>query len=235
MVPKSPSQLTLDLAILPRFERENFLISASNEAANALIESWPNWISQSLMLVGPSGSGKSHLAAIWASRTGATSVRAQFLATADLQLLASKPALVIEDVHEAGTNGKASETALFHLINLLKAGQVPVLFTSQTPAAKIDVQTPDLRSRLREAAVGEIGLPDEALVHDVIIKLFIDRQLVVDTAVVQYLALHVERSLAAARSAVDMLDAKALALGKRISKQMVAELLNFAESEMQPD
>ena len=225
MVPKPPSQLTLDLTILPRFETENFLISASNDVAYALVETWPKQPGQSLMLVGPSGSGKSHLGAIWAKRSQALVVQANHLGSADLQALANRSALLIEDLHALG-NDIAAETALFHLINLSKPQKTTLLFTSRLPAAGLQLQIPDLSSRLREATLAEIGLPDEALIHDVIVKLFIDRQLVVDTGVVQYISLHVERSLAAALTAVEALDAKALALGKRISKQMVADVLD---------
>ena len=42
--------------------------------ALALIESWPDWPNRIMLLVGPEGSGKSHLAAIWAEQAGARSI-----------------------------------------------------------------------------------------------------------------------------------------------------------------
>lgn len=223
----APTQLVLDLALQPRFDAENFLISASNEAAYALIEAWPQWPSQNLMLVGPSGSGKSHLGHIWSKRAGALILQAQHLASADLTALANQPALLIEDVHELAS--EAAETALFHLINLTKITRTSLLFTSRHEIPTLELQKADLSSRLREATFVAIGEPDEALIRAVIVKLFVDRQLVVDTGVVDYISLHIERSLDAARTVVAELDAKALTLGRRITRAMVADVLKMID------
>ena len=79
---KQPTrQLALDLAAEPRFGAEDFLVSPSNEAAYALIERWPDWPSPSLILIGPPGAGKSHLAAIWAERARARTRRRCFISS----------------------------------------------------------------------------------------------------------------------------------------------------------
>ena len=66
-----PRQLTLDLPVEPRYGREDFLVSPSNMQAWSTFENWPGWPDRVLLLLGPTGAGKSHLAAIWAARTGA--------------------------------------------------------------------------------------------------------------------------------------------------------------------
>ncbi|MGH6845890.1 MAG: hypothetical protein ACREC0_00195, partial [Methylocella sp.] len=87
------------------------------------------------------------------------------------------------------------------------------------------LRTADLLSRLRLAPAVEIGLPDDALMRAVLVKLLSDRQLVVDAGVVSYIALRIERSLDAARAFIDALDREALARQTRISRAIAGDVL----------
>ena len=66
-----PRQLAFTLPHAESLTRDNFLEGPANAAALALVDAWPEWPSRTMMLVGPEGSGKSHLAAIWADESGA--------------------------------------------------------------------------------------------------------------------------------------------------------------------
>jgi chromosomal replication initiation ATPase DnaA len=57
-----------------------------------------------------------------------------------------------------------------------------------------------------------------------LVKFCADRQMVVDENVVSYLATHIERSFAAARKAVELLDAESLRLRRPITRALAAEL-----------
>ena len=81
----------------------------------------------------------------------------------------------------------------------------------------------------------EIGAPDDALIRDVLVKLFGDRQLIVDRSVVEYLALRIERSIDAARRIVDALDREALALGRAVTRPMAADILRKSDLAQQAD
>ena len=222
---EAPRQLAFDLPLDPRFGREDFLVSPSNELAYAQIESWPNWSDTILLLTGPRGSGKSHLAAIWAATAHAWTVDAFEITQHKVPHLISNGALAIEDVDR----GDRDEAALFHLLNLAREKRAFVLLTSETPPDRWGLQTPDLLSRLRLAPVVSLGAPDDALLKAVLVKLFVDRQLVVDTSVVDYVALRIERSLAKADELVTMLDKEALSRGRRVSRAMAADILGAAQ------
>src|SRR5258705_10297472 len=130
-VRSGPRQLTLALDHPESFARDDFLSGPSNAAALALIESWPDWPSRTVVLVGPEGSGKSHLAAIWAAAGGARFLAARALAEASLPGALATGALVVEDVAEDDLD----ERALFHLLNLSREEDAFVLLTARTPPA----------------------------------------------------------------------------------------------------
>jgi chromosomal replication initiation ATPase DnaA len=220
-----PKQLAFDLPLNPSYGREDFLVSPSNELAYARIESWPDWPHNVLLLVGPPGSGKSHLAAIWATTAHAWTVDVSQVAGDKVPHLVSNGALAIEDVDR----GVRDEAALFHLINLARERKASLLLTCETSPDRWGLRTPDLLSRLRLAPCVELEAPDDALLKAVLVKLFVDRQLVVDTSVVDYIALRIERSLAKASEVVTLLDKEALSRGRRVSRAIAAEILGAAQ------
>ncbi len=221
-----PRQLTLDWPHQPSYAREDFLEAPCNAAALGAILAWPNWPSRMLMLAGPSGAGKSHLGAIWARAAAARLVAADRLADAPLAELARAPALLIEDADRVG----GEEAALLHLLNLARESGADLLLTARAAPDGWGLKTADLLSRLRLAPIVSLGAPDPELIAAVLLKLFSDRQLVVDRAVVSYVALRLERSLDAARAIVAALDREALARGKPVTRAMAAELLRDEEA-----
>jgi chromosomal replication initiation ATPase DnaA len=222
---KDTRQLTLDLPVEPRFGREDFLVSPSNAQAWETFENWPAWPDRVLLLLGPTGAGKSHLAAIWAARTQARVLSASALPLAGLPNIVRAPAILVEDADSA----QNVETELFHLLNLVRASSTFLVLTARQWPDTWGLTTRDLLSRLRLAPAVEIGEPDDALVRAVLVKLFVDRQLVVDTSVVEYLALRIERSLDAARNVVEALDREALAQRRPITRPMAADVLRQLE------
>ncbi|ACA19486.1 Chromosomal replication initiator DnaA [Methylobacterium sp. 4-46] len=221
-MPEAPRQLALDLPLDPRFGPEDFLVGPSNEDAYARIEAWPDWPDPVLVLTGPPGSGKSHLAAIWAERAGARIVAAGAVTRAALPDLAGEPALVVED---ADRPSGRDEPALFHLLNLARERGRGLVVTGSGPVEGWGFATPDLRSRLRLAPTLGLAPPDEALLRAVLVKLFVDRQLVVDTSVVDALALRIDRSLGRARDVVAALDHEGLSRGRRITRPLALATL----------
>jgi chromosomal replication initiation ATPase DnaA len=222
---ETPRQLAFDLPLDPRFGREDFLVSPSNEQAYSRIESWPDWGDTVLVLNGPRGSGKSHLAAIWAATAHAWTVDAFEVVPQQVPHLISGGALAIEDIDRADRD----EAALFHLLNLAREKRAFVLLTCEKPPDQWGLRTADLVSRLRLAPSVSIGAPDDALLKAVLVKLFVDRQLVVDTSVVDYIALRIERSLAKAAEFVTLLDKEALSRGRRVSRAIAAEILGASQ------
>jgi chromosomal replication initiation ATPase DnaA len=219
-----PRQLAFALPHAESLSRDDFLEGPSNAAALALIDSWPDWPNRIMLLTGPEGSGKSHLAAIWAEQAGARSTTAHALSAAAVPGALATGALVVEDLNPSGFD----ERALFHLMNLAREDQAYVLITARVPPAAFQVELRDLRSRLRAVPAATLLPPDDQLFRALIVKFCADRQMSVDEAVVSYLATRIERSFAAARQAVELLDTEALRLGRPVTRALAAELLRDA-------
>jgi chromosomal replication initiation ATPase DnaA len=217
-------QLPLDLPVETRFGEEDFLVGASNAEAYGMLDAWPEWPALLLTLAGPQASGKSHLASIWAARSAARRVAGSDLSVAEVPALLESGAVVVEDI-DAPT---LDEAALFHLINLAGERRAFVLLTTARQPSALDLRTADLASRLRRAPLVSIEAPDDALIRALLVKLFVDRQLIVDTALVEYLATRMERSFAAARTVVERLDQETLARRRRLTRQAAAEILGWA-------
>jgi chromosomal replication initiation ATPase DnaA len=219
-----PRQLALALPHAESLTRDNFLEGPANEAGLTLIESWPDWPNRIMLLTGEEGSGKSHLAAIWAELSGARSTSAHALTPASVPAALATGALVVEDLKP----GDFDERALFHLMNLAREDAAFVLITSRLAPSGFEVELRDLRSRLRAVPVVSLSPPDDHLFRALIVKFCADRQLTVDEAIVSYLANRIERSYAAARQAVELLDTEALRLGRPVTRALAAELLRNA-------
>ena len=215
---EAPSQLTLPLAHSPQYGRDDFVAGPCNEAALKLIERWPDWPAPIVVLSGPAGSGKTHLTHIWAERAGAEVLAASGLSGAPVR---PGGVLAVEDVDAEAV----PEEGLFHLINRVKEAGASLLITSRLAAPEWHVSLPDLRSRLRMAAPATLASPDDELLRKVLVKLFADRQLIVDRAVIAYLLVRMERSLAAALLLVERLDREALAAASPITRPMSARIL----------
>ena len=152
-----PRQLALALPHAESLSRDNFLEGPANAAGVALVDSWPDWPSRVMLLVGPEGSGKSHLAAIWAEEAGARSTTAATLTAAEVPGTLSTGALVVEDL----ARSEFDERALFHLMNLAREDEAYVLVTGRAPPSLLQIELRDLRSRLRAVPVVTLLPPDD--------------------------------------------------------------------------
>lgn len=219
-------QLALDLTIPPALSRDDFLTTAANRDALAMLDRPDAWPGGRLLLIGGPGSGKSHLARFWAEENGAHILRAATISPTGVDAaLPPGGALVVENAYEIAGISEA-EDALFHLWNLAGARQVLLLITARMPPRDWGIQLPDLLSRLNSAAQAVLGPPDDALLPAVLVKLFADRQIQVAPDVVDWLTLRMERDLGLARHLVAAIDRKSLADRRPVTRRLAAELLD---------
>lgn len=219
------SQLILDLPVRPALGREDFFVSAANAVAVDALDAWRDWPGGKLALIGPAGAGKTHLASVWASETGARIVQAADLPGMEIEPLAGVGHVAVEDVHRIGGNAEA-EAALFHLHNLLLAEGGRLLLTGREAPSRWGLTLPDLASRMEGTPVTKIDAPDDALLGVVMVKLFADRQIAVDASVISYLAGRMERSFDFAHRLVEALDRASLSEKRAVTRPLAARVLD---------
>ena len=208
-------QLRLRLAQPSSFRRADFVLSETNREAIQSLDAWPGWHGGCLVLVGPEGSGKSHLGRIWAEKVGATTLGP---AATDLAEIGDRPVLM--------ENAEAAHPeTLFHLINLAGAGG-GALLTSRNHPRNWPAELPDLRSRLNALPVAEIGAPDDAVLEGVLRKFFRERNIKPADDVYPYLIRRIERSVPMAREIVARLDEAADAEQRDITRALARQILD---------
>lgn len=223
-----PEQLTLNLPIKTSRDRGDFFVSAPNALALARLEDTAQWAGGKLALVGPEGSGKTHLAHVWADTVGGRVLDVASLATADIAAIRSPVAVELDPPEDLAPE---AEESLFHLHNHLTASGLPMLFVSRLPPARWRLSLPDLESRMSATDVVRIEPPDDALLAAVLIKLFADRQLQVAPSLIAWLTARMDRSFAEAQRIVAKLDAAAMSEGRSVNRALAQRVLDSGASE----
>jgi chromosomal replication initiation ATPase DnaA len=227
-----PEQLVLDLPTRPALGRAAFFVAPANRLALALVESWPAWPGGRLAVTGPAGAGKTHLAHVWAARTGARIVGARDVAGLDLATLPGDAAVAVEDADRLASLRRrraAAEEAFFHLCNHLASGGGSLLVSGRRAPTRWTIRLPDLASRLGAATVAKLEAPDDALLAALLVKHFADRQVAVAPGLIDYLVPRIERSSAAAEAVVAALDRAGLAGRRPLTPRLAAEVLQAGQ------
>lgn len=223
------AQLALDLQFRPALGRTDFVVSDSNRDAVTWLDRWPDWPNRILAIHGPAGCGKTHLAHVWQTRSGA-----RFVTEIDAAQLEAGAAVILDEpvvTAPAADRPDERQTALFHFLNRLRELRGSLLLLHREAPARWPVQLPDLASRLAAIPAIAVAEPDDTLLAAVLGKHFADRQLTVGDDVIDFLVRHIERDFAAAATAVAAIDQAALSSRRRITLPLVRQVLAERPSE----
>jgi chromosomal replication initiation ATPase DnaA len=212
-------QFRLKLDRTETFRREDFAVSPANAEAVKAVDSWPAWHGGALALIGPEGSGKSHLAATWAAAAEAAAIPTK--GKVDLSALRGRPVLY----EDADRDRTRRDEILFHLFNMAAHAGGGLLITGRTPPSGWSAALPDLRSRLNAVTVAQLEEPDDAILESMLRKFFRERNIRPTEDVFPYLLRRIERSAPKALEVVQKLDEAADAEGRPVSRALARQIL----------
>lgn len=232
-------QLPLELPHRPCLGKEDFLIAKCNEEAVRLIDSWPEWSFFAGCIYGSDGCGKTHLANVFSNKVSMLTnypykipcIKARNLKLETVhELFSQNSCLIVEELNE-----NINEEAMFHLYNLYRNEGGNILFTSHLAPARIPFKLKDLQSRLNIIPSIEIRDPDDELLSSLLVKLFMDRQIMVTPEIINYIINNMQRSFAYTRKIIAEIDTISLAKKRAISISIVKEALANLEDDHQGD
>lgn len=226
--PIKAEQYPFDFPTLQAQSFDDFAVGNSNKQAVQQLTIWPNWAHHVMLIVGPQACGKSHLLHSFQKQYGGIFVKDDDFNNFDKIMSNIKENdRLIFIVDNADTI--KNQNGLFHLFNAIKENQGWLLLSARKTPNMWDFKLEDLASRIKSTPFAEISMPDEALLKAVLIKLFSDRQLLVDEKVISFLITRMERSFESALVLVDIIDKAALNAGKNITVPLVRDSIEQYE------
>jgi chromosomal replication initiation ATPase DnaA len=217
----SAEQLPFEFEHRPSLSGDDFLVAPCNQMAVAWLDKWPDWSSPFLIIYGPPGCGKSHLSHVFMAKSGAMALTSALIEDAGLaNIISSAQNFVVDDGDQ-----DFDEEALFHIYNDLASRDGHMLITSTVSPVEWPIKLADLASRVKAAPAAEIRQPEDDLIKAVMVKLFSDRQVRVESGVIDYVSKRMERSLDAARQFVEAADKAALVEKKAITLAIARRVL----------
>jgi len=228
---KKNVQLSLNLKKKGIYEEDDFLVSSSNKEAYKLVNSWPEWRSRKIIIFGDSGTGKTHLSKIWQKNTSAIILNLNQLKKIKFEsFFKKKNIFIIENISDFfdKINNKEKnnlEKQLLHFYNLIEEKKGYLLLTSLIAPKLWKISLPDLKSRILSSIAVKIKKPNDQLLSSVLIKLFVDKQILIDKKIIKFIVYRSERSFANLENIVNKIDKQSLITKKKININFVKKLI----------
>ena len=227
-------QLVLGLALKEALQKEDFFISSSNLDAVTLLDNTDQWGSGALLLVGPKGSGKTHLSLVWCKENKAKYLRLESVLQ-EMEKGLIHDTVCVEDIDIIADTEKQKKTkieeGIFHLINSVGSRGGKLLISSSKMPNALSVGLKDLESRLQSFSKTYIKEPDDSLVMALLLKYFNDRQIFIKHSNLTYIATRINRTYSSIYKFVNDVDHKALVLNTKLTRTLIDAALKQTEKK----
>ena len=217
LAPNSTGQFSLTLpAPPPRYDREHFVLSSSNDEAWRASKAWLGSGEPAMIICGPEGAGKTHLLQVLVTEVDGVYIE-------NCNSFTPKSRYVLSGLDNVAAQPDPAEF-LSKIEDLLSSDKRLILAGRGLPSDWAG-GLKDLRTRLEAMPRAQLNEPDEAMVRAVMAKRFKDRQIIVSKAVIEYAAVRLPRTFLAAHCFVDAADKAALNEKKKVSMQLAQRVL----------
>tara|TARA_B100000768_G_C11197882_1_gene340368 strand:- start:100 stop:756 length:657 start_codon:yes stop_codon:yes gene_type:complete len=214
-------QLIFKFPFKTNYFEEDFYVSSNNFNAYKLIESWPKWPSRYVNIFGPSGCGKTHLANILKKKINSLYIKASEIRDSSLSLIKLSECLIIDDY-----NDNIEEKLFYSALNQIHQSNQYIIVNSLEPIKSSKVELKDLKSRFDNFIDIGINLPTDDLIRVILTKNFSDKQVKIDSKLLEYILKNIHRSYADIFDLINKVDALSLSTGKPININLIKKVLN---------
>tara|TARA_Y100000591_G_scaffold230402_1_gene201385 strand:- start:458 stop:1117 length:660 start_codon:yes stop_codon:yes gene_type:complete len=218
------SQLIFKFPYKKSYFKKDFYVSSNNFEAHRLIETWPKWPSKWINIFGPHGCGKTHLSKILNQKIKSIIVEAEEIDNEVINSLSDYECLIIENYKD-----NIKEDLFYSLLNNIDLSGKSVLVNSLEALNSKKTKLPDLNSRFELFLKIGINLPTDDLLNVIIYKFFSEKQVNLDSKVLNFILKNIERSYDAVFKVVKDLDDISLSTGKTININLVKKVLKLNE------
>ena len=215
------SQLIFKFPFKANYFEEDFYVSENNFEAYKLIESWPKWSSKFINIFGPSGCGKTHLANIFTRKFNSFFIKASNLNNNNLSTIKVKECLIIDEY-----KNNIEEKLFYSILNQSHLSNQYIIVNSVKPIQSFELKLNDLKSRFSSFVNIAINLPTDELIRVIISKNFSDKQVKIESKLLEYIIKNIDRSYEAIFDLIDKLDDTSLSAGKSININLIKKALN---------
>ena len=214
-------QLIFKFPFTVNYFEEDFYVSTNNFNAYKLIESWPKWSSRYINIFGPSGCGKTHLTNIFKKKINSFFIQASEIKNNSLPLIKLKECLIIDNY-----KNNIEEKLFYTILNQCHQSNQYIIVNSLKPIKSFEIKLNDLQSRFDNFINIEIDLPTDDLIRVILSKNFSDKQVKVDSKLLEYILKNTHRSYEDIFDLIDKLDSLSLSTGKSININLIKKVLN---------
>ena len=215
------NQLIFKFPFKTNYFEEDFYVSDNNFEAYKLIESWPKWSSRFINIFGPSGCGKTHLANIFYKKINSFFIKASELDNKTLTEIKTKECLIIDEY-----KNNVEEKLFYSILNQSLLSNQYIIINSLKPIQSFELELNDLKSRFSSFVNIGIDLPTDEMIKVIISKNFSDKQVKIESKLLDYIIKNVDRSYEAIFDLIDKLDDFSLSTGKSININLIKKALN---------
>ena len=215
------SQLIFKFPFITNYFEEDFYVSESNFEAYKLLESWPHWSSKFINIFGPSGCGKTHLANIFNKKINSFYIKAMDIKENSLLDIKVKECLIIDNYKD-----NIDENLFYSVLNQSQLSNQYIVINSLEPIQSHNVKLNDLKSRFTSFVNIRIDLPSDELIKVIIGKIFSDKQVKIESKLLEYIIKNIDRSYEAIFDLIDRLDDFSLSTGRSININLIKKALN---------
>lgn len=234
-------QKNLPLVLEKNYSKEDFIVFYANEEAFLLVENFDKLNIDFFIIIAPKAGGKTYLSHIFADRTNGKIFDSKILLKKDVaNILKDTEFAVFEDIDailkkktkkqkylfsELSFNKSKAEKKLFHLYNYAKENKKTIMLTSSIPISELDINMPDLKTRLSSVNTAEITKPDDDFLTNLLLKCFYDEQVKISPKEIDYILKNIERSFSKINDFVFKINEHTLS-GKKITFSSLRQILH---------